>query len=123
MRITKEERPVRCRDGLLICKNCGRGLCHIPTDITEFKFAVICGCGTLNSFDGRECDCADTGAALVCKNEHYKCPDCGRVVFSANPNTLTNIAFRIRCSCGRMYDKTVAYRKERRLGALPSTED
>lgn len=105
MLITNEEKPTRCRDGLLICKNCGNGLCHIPTDITEFKFAVLCACGELSSFEGIHIG-TEEGDALVCEDGHYKCENCGRVVFSTNRHFVVNAGFQIRCSCGKVYNKS-----------------
>lgn len=105
------------RSGFINCENCGGLICRTGTGIKSLKLVFVCRCDKMGKV---ELDSPKRifkeGNTAILKGNRLICPVCGEMLASFMPDSYVNMAFRIRCGCGTLYDKYKDYSKiNRRL--------
>lgn len=129
--IIKTKNSILHRSGskskVVLCKKCRRIISYINIGNTErFTLSFVCKCGSLGRVDvnpfrnGK----APNGAILYNRDNRFSCSKCHEELFSIEDDSVRGYAFRIKCGCGRIYDKRMNLPdRSRSLGRFAISDD
>ncbi len=103
------------KSGNIYCDDCNEKIAVIHKDAVAYRLSCICNCGSLVSAEHNAEETNKEEAAMIyVRDGNLVCPVCSSVLLCVGEGAISNFAFKIKCSCGEVYNRRAEMPKSRR---------